>query len=125
VSFYHDLILDHYKNPRNFGSLENPDIVVSETNASCGDEVEIFLTVNHEPLTIRQLRWRGRGCAISMAAASLLSERLRTMNYELRTIRLLADQDMVTFLGGEISSGRMRCVTLALTALQKALERSE
>lgn len=133
LSIYHDLILDHYRNPRNFGSLEKPDIVVKETNSSCGDEIEMFLTINHQPLTISQLRWRGRGCAISMAGASLLSERVTTRmkdegqgTKEGKTITIqeilgMTDQDMVEMLGGEISSGRMRCATLALSAMRKAL----
>lgn len=123
-NIYHDLILDHYNNPRNFGALEKPDVVVLETNSSCGDEIEMFLTIDHQLLTISQLRWRGRGCAISMAGASLLSEQIGRIG-QIRKIRQISERDVVSLLGGEISSGRMRCATLALVALRKALLRSE
>lgn len=138
-NIYHDLILDHYRNPRYFGTLENPDVVVKETNASCGDEIEIQLGVErftNNDLRITNLRWRGQGCAISMAGASMLSERVTTRmkdegqgtkdgkSITIQEILGMTDQDMVEMLGGEISSGRMRCATLALIALQKAFEQS-
>ncbi|MEK7111648.1 MAG: iron-sulfur cluster assembly scaffold protein, partial [Patescibacteria group bacterium] len=76
-SLYHDLIIDHYKNPRNFGTLDKPDLIAQEANASCGDLIEFSLIINHKSLIVNEIKWRGVGCAISTAAASLLSERIK------------------------------------------------
>ena len=78
MNLYRDLIIDHYQNPRNFGELKNPDAVARETNASCGDMVEFAIKVKPfaiNGLRITDVKWRGVGCAISTAAASLLSEK--------------------------------------------------
>lgn len=126
MSFYHDLIIDHYKNPRNFGTLENPDLTAKEANASCGDliefQIKIKRTENREQRTmISGISWRGVGCAISTAAASFLSERVKSKKYGVREIMKMTDEEMVEMLGGDISPTRMKCATLALKALQKAL----
>ncbi len=121
MNLYHDLILDHYRNPRNFGTLANPDIVVKETNASCGDEIEMFLTMSLRPAGIRLIHWRGQGCAISMAGASMLSDQVKNRKFKIRNILEITDHDMIEMLGGEISSARIKCATLALTALRKAI----
>ena len=99
-------------------------MIYRETNASCGDEIEVQLQVeritNYE-LRITNFKWCGRGCAISMAAASLLSESVTREASSVKNIQDMTDRDMTEMLGGEISSARMRCATLALTALRKAV----
>ena len=123
MSLYHDLILDHYKHPRNFGELSGADITIKEENIGCGDDIEIFLKFQ-SPGTKRQIetiKWKGRGCAIATAGASLLSERVCQIR-QMSQIRQICESDMVALLGGNISPGRMKCATLALRALQKALK---
>ena len=132
MSLYHDLIIDHYKNPRNFGVLENPNATAQEANASCGDLIEFSLIINHKTcpesvegsLIIHGVKWRGVGCAISTAAASLLSEQIRSKKYGVKKIMEITDEEMVKMLGGNISPTRLKCATLALKALQKALKNS-
>ena len=132
MSLYHDLIIDHYKNPRNFGELENPDATAQEANASCGDLIEFSLIINHKSLTINEVKWRGVGCAISTAAASLLSEKIQNSpasprrsrgraSFSIQYLMSMTDEDMVEMLGGDISPTRLKCATLALKALKSAL----
>ena len=123
-SLYHDLIIDHYKNPRNFGTLDKPDLIAQEANASCGDLIEFSLIINHKSLIVNEIKWRGVGCAISTAAASLLSEKIRSKEYGVKKILELTDEDIVKMLGGDISPTRLKCATLALKALKKALKQS-
>ena len=78
---YADEIIDHYKNPRNFGELEGADITINESNSSCGDVVQIQIKfgnwipgqARNDKVVIEKVAWRGVGCAISTAAASMLS----------------------------------------------------
>src|SRR5258708_818773 len=78
--FYREYILDHYKNPRNFGRLENPDISHEEDNPLCGDVIGMDFRVKDG--VIADIRFHGRGCAISQASASLLTERLKGLPLE-------------------------------------------
>ena len=125
MSLYHDLIIDHYKNPRNFGVLENPDATAQEANASCGDLIEFALIINHQSSTIQRVAWRGVGCAISTAGASLLSERVKNSKFKIKNLSDMTNADMIEMLGGDISPTRLKCATLSLKALQKALINSK
>ena len=127
MNLYRDIIIDHYQNPRNFGELENPDATAREANASCGDMVELQIkikkTENRKQKTmINEIAWRGVGCAISTAGASLLSERIRSKEYGVKKIMEMTDENMVEMLGGDISPTRLKCATLSLRALKKALK---
>lgn len=116
---YKEEIIDHYKHPRNFGDLEEPCISVRENNASCGDMVEIKGRLDPKG-KIHVLRWRGVGCAISTAAASMLSEKVAGMNK--KDLERFGEAGVVDLLGGEINAGRMRCATLAYRAILKLFE---
>lgn len=119
---YHDIILDHYKNPRNVGELSDATVFAKDENTSCGDEVEIYLEVSNKK-QVKMMKWKGRGCAISTAAASMLSEKVIEIG-DTEKIVNITDHDMSEMLGGDISSARIKCATLALVALKKALSRS-
>ncbi len=112
--FYREYILDHYKNPRNFGRLEHADISHEEENPLCGDVVGMDIRITHGQ--IEDIRFHGRGCAISQASASLLTERLKGM--PLDEARKLAKQDVLDELGIEISPARLKCALLALKVLK-------
>ena len=96
--------------------------MAQEANASCGDLIEFALIINHQSSTIQRVAWRGVGCAISTAAASLLSERIRSKEYGVKKIMEMTDENMVEMLGGDISPTRLKCATLSLKALKKALK---
>lgn len=116
---YKEEIIDHYKYPRNFGDLEDPKITVDENNASCGDMVEIYVRLDDKK-KVTAMRWRGVGCAISTAAASMLSEKVIGMGKE--DLLEFGENGVVELLGGDISAGRMKCATLAYRALLKVFE---
>lgn len=116
---YREEIIDHYKHPRNFGDLEEPCIRVNENNSSCGDMVEVKGRLTKDQ-RIHVLRWRGVGCAISTAAASMLSEKVVGMNK--KEVENFGVDGVVGLLGGEINAGRMKCATLAYNAIRKLFE---
>ncbi len=124
---YADEIIDHYKNPRNFGELAVADITVNEANSSCGDVVQVQVKSNKEKgksdVIIEKMMWRGVGCAISTAAASMLSEKVVGMSFV--EIEKMGDKKMVEMLGGTINEGRMKCATLAYRALLKSIKKNE
>jgi nitrogen fixation NifU-like protein len=112
--FYREYILDHYKNPRNYGRLEAPEISHEEYNPLCGDLVGMDLRVADG--VIQDVRFHGRGCAISQASASLLTERLKGMSLE--EARTLSKEDVLDELGIDISPARLKCALLSLKVLK-------
>jgi nitrogen fixation NifU-like protein len=112
--FYREYILDHYKNPRNFGRLEHPDITHEEENPLCGDVIGMDFQVKDG--VIEDVRFHGRGCAISQASASLLTERLKGMPLE--AARKIDKTDVLGELGIQISPARIKCALLSLKVLK-------
>ena len=114
---YRDYILDHYKNPRNFGTLEPHDLEHHDVNPLCGDELGIHLVVDDEG-KIADLRFHGQGCAISQAAASIASEELIGMKAD--DAAALGADWMFELLGISISPTRRKCALLNLKVLRGA-----
>jgi nitrogen fixation protein NifU and related proteins len=112
--FYREFILDHYRNPRNFGRLEEADISHEEYNPLCGDLVGMDFRLRDG--VIDEVRFHGRGCAISQASASLLTQRLHGMSLE--DARSISRDDVLGELGIEISPARLKCALLPLKALK-------
>ena len=112
--FYREYILDHYKNPRNFGRLENPDISHEELNPLCGDVIGMDLKLADG--RIEDVRFHGRGCAISQASASLLTERIKGKTLE--EAKQIGKEDVLEELGIEISAARIKCALLSLKVLK-------
>lgn len=117
MDIYREEILEHYKHPQNFGMLPGVHVTVQETNASCGDEYEFFINLSDDK--IAAIAFRGVGCAISMAANSLVTEAVKGKT--LQEAAALTEQDVCSLLGIQINPGRVKCATLPLRALQKAL----
>ena len=118
MSEYREEIIDHYKNPRNFGSMDHCDLSTNEANASCGDVISISLLMDGEK--VKQMKWQGIGCAVSTAAASMLSEKVVGMTK--KDLTDFGETGVVSMLGGEVNPGRMKCATLAYRALIKILK---
>lgn len=112
--FYREFILDHFRNPRNYGRLEGADISHEEHNPLCGDVVGMDFKV--EDGAISDVRFHGRGCAISQASASLLTERLKGLSLD--EARGISRDDLLEELGIRISPARLKCALLPLKVLK-------
>lgn len=115
--FYREFILDHYKRPRNFGTLENPDISNEEDNPLCGDRIRIDVRLADD--RVADVRFEGQGCAISTAAASILTEKIK--GAPLERIRTFSKEEMLEALGVPLSPVRLKCGLLALKVLKAGL----
>lgn len=114
ADIYRETILDHSRNPRNFGTIEDADISYEDSNPLCGDKVRIDLKVHDGKIT--DIKFSGRGCAISQAAASMLTEMVE--GEDLDVVRQLTAQDILDELGVPISPARVKCALLGLKVLK-------
>jgi len=113
---YEEVILDHWRHPRNKGRLPSPDASAVEANPLCGDVVRLELALRDG--RVEDVRFHGEGCAISQAAASLLTEMVKGKTVD--EARGLKDEDMLGALGNVVKT-RLSCALLPLRALHKAL----
>jgi nitrogen fixation NifU-like protein len=114
--FYKEYILDHYRNPRNFGHLDAPTTTAEDLNPLCGDKIRFELLVDNGKVT--DVRFSGRGCAISQASASMLSENLKGMGLE--DVARLSKEVVLENVGIGISPARIKCATLGLKVAKSA-----
>ncbi len=114
---YREHILDHYKNPRNFGELEGATHHYHDTNPLCGDEITMFLLVG-ENGRIDDVHFTGRGCAISQASASLLTEKIKGKTLD--EAKAVDKESVLEDLGITISPARVKCALLSLKTLKGA-----
>ncbi|TAM89649.1 SUF system NifU family Fe-S cluster assembly protein [bacterium] len=123
--FYREYILEHYRSPHNYGHLENPDISVEDDNPLCGDRIRVDLKV--EDGRIADVRFEGKGCAISQASASMLTDVVKGMTLH-DTLRLGKDEIMENLGADTLAAARIKCATLGLKVLKaaalRALERA-
>ena len=115
--FYRDFILDHYRNPRNFGRLEHPTATAEDLNPLCGDQIRMDLSVSDGGV-VQDVRFSGKGCAISQASASMLTEEIKGMKLE--DVAKLTKDVVLENVGIGISPTRMKCATLGLRVLKSA-----
>jgi len=113
--FYKENILDHYRNPRNAGKLEHPTHSHEEHNPLCGDVIRIDLHVNEDNV-IDQVAFRGKGCAISQASASMLMEMIEGKTLD--EAKQIGKEDILDALGIEIGPVRLKCALLSLKVLK-------
>ncbi len=116
---YREQIIDLYKNPLNFGSLKNPTHKYKEFNSLCGDEIEIFLVIENNK--VKDVKFEGKGCAISIASASLITEEIKGKNIE--SIKKMNFTDIKKLMGIDVIYTRVKCATLALDAIKRALNK--
>ena len=119
MDLYAENVLDHYRHPRNQGTLKDATVSHAEKNWSCGDEITMHLRI--EDGVIRTVRWEGTGCAISQAAMSLLSEKLEGVT--LKKAAELQQKDIFRLLGVPISPRRLQCALIGLHTLKNALRK--
>lgn len=114
---YQAIILDHYRNPRCHGTLDQPTHRAKGLNASCGDKLQMDIIVKND--MIEEVRFSGVGCAISQASASLLSEAMT--GKPVQEALALEPKEALALLGVTLSPSRIKCGLLALETLKKTL----
>ncbi len=115
---YSDILLDHFRHPRNYGSLDAPDISNEQFNPLCGDRIRIELKLEHS--IVNEARFKGDGCAISTAAASLLTEMV--LGKDVEELINLSDARLISALESNIQPARLQCALLPLQALREGLK---
>ncbi|HRE47958.1 MAG TPA: iron-sulfur cluster assembly scaffold protein [Aggregatilineales bacterium] len=114
MDMYHEVILDHYHDPRNWGVLEPADIDHEEKNPLCGDRLRLTLRVTDG--VIAAVGWSGEGCAISRAAASMLGELLPGKT--LAEVQQISKEDVLEMVGIPLGPVRLKCALLSLKTLK-------
>jgi nitrogen fixation protein NifU and related proteins len=114
---YRENILDHYKNPRNSGHLDHPTVSAEGVNPLCGDELSVELLV--EDGVVMDVRYNGRGCAISQAAASMISDAVKGRPVE--EVERIGREDVLDELGIPLTPIRLKCALLSVGVLKVAL----
>ena len=115
---YRDEILEHYRRPHNFGTLPEPDAVYEGSNPLCGDRITLMLGIDDDGV-VEEVAFTGRGCAISQASASMLTDEIK--GKALSDVARLGRDDVLDSLGIEISPARLKCALLSLDTLRRAL----
>jgi nitrogen fixation protein NifU and related proteins len=112
---YREIILDHYRNPRNKGKLPGADISTHDSNPLCGDEIDIHMKLKGDK--IMDVKFEGRGCAISQASASMLTEMV--INKPLTSVKDIAKSDILENIGlTNLGPARVKCALLALKVMK-------
>ncbi len=112
---YRQRILDHYRNPRHYGELEEPTFTHIGENTSCGDEIEVYVKLAEDE-TVESVSFTGEGCAISQAAASMLSGELEGLTLD--ELYELDRNDVLDLLGVDVTPMRIKCAVLAEKVIQ-------
>ena len=118
AALYSATLLDHFRHPRNYGSLPEPDISNEQYNPLCGDRIRIEVKLDGS--TVSAARFKGDGCAISTAAASLLTELLIGQN--VADLAVISDAQLLSALESNIQPARLQCALLPLQALREGLQ---
>ena len=115
---YRDYILEHYRRPHNFGVIEDPTASFEGSNPLCGDRITLQLGISDG--VVERVGFTGRGCAISQASASLLTDEIK--GKPVAEVESFRADDLLELLGIDISPARLKCAVLSLDTLQHALE---
>jgi len=126
VSFdqmYREVILDHYKNPHGHGVIENPDAEADGQNPLCGDEVSIYVAFAEDGETIQEVKFSGRGCAISQAATSMLMD--MATGRTATEVAAMDKDELLEEIAIPLTPVRLKCAILGLTTLKVALHKAK
>lgn len=114
---YREQILEHYKRPHNFGRIDDPDLEFEDNNPFCGDEQHVTIRLDEDD-RVSEVRFEGKGCAISTAATSMLTDELTGLSRD--ELVTLPKERVLDLLGIEISATRMKCALLGLKVVKGA-----
>lgn len=114
---YQQEILHHFKHPQNYGILHNADLVIEETNSSCGDSATFYIKFSSDKKSIKDIKFTSTGCAISKAASSILTEYIKGKT--IKKAQNIQKNIMQELIGIEVGTAREKCLMLAATALRQ------
>ncbi len=115
MDLYREEILEHWKNPQNFGEIKNADLVIDQINPLCGDQVRFFFKIKNNKVV--DVSFTGNGCAISIASASMLSASIK--GRPVASLSKITGKEILGMLGGDITPARLKCAFLPLEAIRK------
>jgi nitrogen fixation protein NifU and related proteins len=120
TDLYQEVILEEYKHPQHRGQILDADLILDDQHLSCGDMVKIYLKLDSKKEKIIDIKWEGKGCAISMAAMSILAAEVFQKQLSFPEIKKITQVEMESFFGlANIAEGRVGCLMLGLQTLQK------
>ena len=114
---YREHILDHYKNPRNHGTLATKNTLhMHDVNPLCGDEIDMYVEIKNNKIS--EIKFSGKGCAISQSSASILTEEIKKSKKDINDIAKLSREDLQDLLGIDITAMRVKCMMLPLKVVK-------
>jgi nitrogen fixation NifU-like protein len=119
LDLYAEELISNYEHPHNKGKIDNPDAEMHEYNPVCGDDITIYIKVSGNKVV--DVKFEGQGCAISMGTASMLTESIKGKS--LSEITAMGFKDIVELIGVDPGPARLKCATISLKALQKAVQK--
>ncbi|MFH1207104.1 MAG: iron-sulfur cluster assembly scaffold protein [Patescibacteria group bacterium] len=115
---YRQIIIDHSRQPKNFGTVKQPDGVAERNNPLCGDRISISYRIDKTKKKLQEVKFDGAGCSIARAAASILTE--KATGKSIRDLKKYSDDDFIHDMGVPITPARRKCALLALETLRQA-----
>jgi nitrogen fixation NifU-like protein len=112
---YREEILEHWRNPLNFGKIEDASLIIDQINPLCGDQVTFYFKIKNGK--VKNVKFTGNGCAISIASASILSENIK--NKKISAISKITGEEVLELIGGKVAPARLKCAFLTLEALRR------
>lgn len=123
MDIYREEILDHARNPRNRGKLSHPTAIARVSNSLCGDVISLAVAFDRKSSRVTDVGFEADACAISVAAASILTEKIKGKTK--KWLSRLTEDDIITWLGGSLTPSRTECALLPLKALREVLKGGE
>lgn len=115
MSIYTEIILDHYQNPRNFGTIDHPTATAESSNFLCGDRLKLFVKIENE--LIKEIKFNGEGCAISIASASMVTSFLKGKH--ISQLKKINKDFIINMLGVNLGVSRIKCALLIGEVISK------
>lgn len=112
-----EIVLEHYREPRNYGKMENPTVSVMDNNPVCGDTINLALLIEND--AVKDVKFLGRGCSISQASASMLTEKIA--GKPLSELEQIKESDIIDMVGLKLGPSREKCALLSYNTLQKCI----